>query len=38
MSTTLPETVRPRLFAVLPHSAVLARRSLAKTARNPGPS
>jgi oleandomycin transport system permease protein len=37
MSVTLPETVRPRPFAVLRHSAVLARRSLAKTTRNPGP-
>ncbi len=38
MSTTLPTTAgRPRPFAVVRHSAVLARRSLAKTTRNPGP-
>lgn len=38
MSTTLEEpNGRLRPFAVLRHSAVLARRSLAKTTRNPGP-
>lgn len=37
MSVMYPETVRPRPLAVLRHSGVLARRSLAKTTRNPGP-
>lgn len=37
MTTALPRTARPRRFAVLRHSGILARRSLAKSARNPGP-
>lgn len=37
MTATLAWTVRSRPFAVLRHSAVLARRSLVKTTRNPGP-
>jgi oleandomycin transport system permease protein len=38
MSITLPDAAsRPRPLAVLRHSAVLARRSLVKTTRNPGP-
>lgn len=37
MTTIHPRTARPRPFAVLRHSGILARRSLAKSARNPGP-
>ncbi|MGW0710705.1 ABC transporter permease [Streptomyces sp. NPDC002643] len=37
MTTTLTGTARPRRFATLRHSAVLAQRSLLKTTRNPGP-
>ncbi|MCQ8770986.1 ABC transporter permease [Streptomyces telluris] len=41
MTTTLPQAAPgetgPRPFATLRHSAVLARRSLVKTTRNPGP-
>ncbi|GAA1564782.1 ABC transporter permease [Actinomadura kijaniata] len=38
MTTTFPQATGPRRLAVLRHSAVLARRSLAKTTRNPGPA
>ncbi|MDO0931179.1 ABC transporter permease [Streptomyces sp. DG2A-72] len=37
MTTTLAGTARPRRFATVRHSAVLAQRSLLKTTRNPGP-
>lgn len=37
MSTSPAGTARSRPFATLRHSAVLARRSLVKTTRNPGP-
>lgn len=37
MTVARAGTVQPRPFAVLRHSAVLARRSLVKTTRNPGP-
>ncbi|WP_210571212.1 ABC transporter permease [Streptomyces sp. GESEQ-4] len=37
MTTTLTGTARPRRFATVRHSAVLAQRSLLKTTRNPGP-
>ncbi|TDD40677.1 ABC transporter permease [Saccharopolyspora elongata] len=37
MTTTLSGTARPRRLATLRHSVVLAKRSLVKTTRNPGP-
>ncbi|MEW1797980.1 MULTISPECIES: ABC transporter permease [Streptomyces] len=37
MTATLPGTSRTRGFATLRHSGILARRSLLKSARNPGP-